>query len=284
MKLNMGCGHNKRVNYINVDQSAVCLPDQVVNLEVTPWPWPNNSVDEVLFENSLEHIGHETHVFLAIIQELYRVCKNDAIIKIDVPHPRHDYFIDDPTHVRAITPLTLQLFSRRLNDLWKEKKAANSPLAHYLNVDFEIETCETALDEPYLSMFREGQLSQQDIAIALREKNNVAHSYHFIWRVIKKENQTIAPQTNTAFIFEPDWTGLTWVTVVIDYLNTYTPGSPVALVIPLDGSITLAEAKSKITEVFIGLERETFPDLVLLDHNENPIETLRRYSSIQWIH
>ena len=57
MKLNMGCGHNKREGYVNVDMSPVCNPDVVWDLETLPWPWQDNSVDGVLFNHSLEHLG-----------------------------------------------------------------------------------------------------------------------------------------------------------------------------------------------------------------------------------
>ena len=45
------------------------------------------------------------------------------MIKIIVPHPRHDDFISDPTHVRPITILGLQLFDKDLNIKWEKNKA-----------------------------------------------------------------------------------------------------------------------------------------------------------------
>ena len=69
---------------------------------------------------------------------MYRVCRGEARIQINVPHWRHDYFYDDPTHVRAITPLGLQLFSQQLNREWIARGGANSPLGLYLGVDFEL--------------------------------------------------------------------------------------------------------------------------------------------------
>ena len=93
MKLNMGCGHNKREGYVNVDMSPVCNPDVVWDLETLPWPWQDNSVDGVLFNHSLEHLGQIARVFLGMMKELYRVCRDGAEIEINVPHPRHDNFI-----------------------------------------------------------------------------------------------------------------------------------------------------------------------------------------------
>jgi predicted SAM-dependent methyltransferase len=104
MNLNMGCGYNKRAGYVNVDVSPTCAPDVVCDLELVPWPWRNDEADEVLFNHSLEHLGQTSKAFLEIIKELYRICKHNARIEINVPHPRRDDFINDPTHVRIITP------------------------------------------------------------------------------------------------------------------------------------------------------------------------------------
>ena len=120
----------------------------VSDLESLPWPWPDNSVDEVIFKHSLEHLGQDPRTFLGMMKELYRVCRNGAEITVTVPHPRHDDFIGDPTHVRIITPEMLALFDRKQCDTWQRMGASNTPLAHYLHVDFAVVTSEWVLAEP----------------------------------------------------------------------------------------------------------------------------------------
>ena len=90
MKLNLGCGNYKMDGFFNVDKFAYCEPDEVVDLEVFPWPWADNAVDEVVMSHVLEHLGQETKVYFGIIKELYRVCGDGAEVRIAVPHPRHD--------------------------------------------------------------------------------------------------------------------------------------------------------------------------------------------------
>lgn len=180
MKLNMGCGHNKLPGYTNVDAAPECAPDIVCDLEVFPWPWPDSSVDEIVFNHSLEHLGETSRTFLGMIKELYRICKPGAQIKIVVPHPRHEHFLNDPTHVRPITPQLLTLFDRELNDQWKREQAANSPLAHYLAVDFTLTEVETVLSEPYATQYREKVLSDADVASMVRELNNIAMEYRIV--------------------------------------------------------------------------------------------------------
>ena len=184
-KYNMGCGHHKIAGHINVDASAVCQPDMVFDLESLPWPFDTSSADEVVFNHSLEHMGQTPKIFLGIMQELYRISKDGAEILINVPHPRHDYFINDPTHVRPITPLLLRLFDKDLNDEWKKSGIPNTPLAHYLDVNFKLVFIECVLDEPYKTMRQQDQISNDEIHRMLRELNNIAEEYRFKLIVIK---------------------------------------------------------------------------------------------------
>ncbi|MFN9871591.1 MAG: class I SAM-dependent methyltransferase [Cyanobacteriota bacterium] len=146
IKLNLGCGSRQLEGYVNVDGFAGCHPDQVVDLERTPWPFPDNSAEEIVLHHVLEHLGQQPKVFLAVMQELYRVAAADALIHIDVPHPLHDDFRTDPTHVRSITPRTLSMFSRRNCEEWQRLGYANTPLALMTGVDFEIESVRYDLD------------------------------------------------------------------------------------------------------------------------------------------
>lgn len=185
MRLNLGCGSRRLPGWINVDREAVCKPDQRWDLEQTPWPWLDSSAEEVQLRHVLEHIGQKPETFLAIIRELWRVCRHGASVTIEVPHPRHDSFLADPTHVRPILPSTLALFDQEQNRTWAASEVPNTPLGLIAGVDFRIESIAYSLDEPWRSQFEAGIISQQEVEAAISRHNNVVGAITILWRARK---------------------------------------------------------------------------------------------------
>lgn len=182
MKLNLGCGENRKAGYYNVDKQG--SPDVLHDLETFPWPWDDESIDEVLMNHVLEHLGESVSVYLSIIKELYRICKPGAIIHIFVPHPRHDNFISDPTHVRAVTPFGLSLFNQAQNRKHAKKGAANSPLGLYCGVDFKVDDVKYSLEDEYAKHLNADTMSIDDLNRDIKRYNNVVKEMHIIWRRI----------------------------------------------------------------------------------------------------
>ncbi|MBF0186463.1 MAG: hypothetical protein HQL50_00900 [Magnetococcales bacterium] len=183
MKLNLGCGNHHLNGYLNVDK--VGRADTLCDLESLPWPWENNSVQEIVMRHVLEHLGQKSDTFLGIMQEIYRVCRDGAVITITVPHPRSDSFLDDPTHVRPITVNGMALFSKAKNLEWAERGAANTPLGLILDVDFELTDSRFNLDEPWLSKLQQGVLTTEQIFEAERHQFNVVHEIEIVLTVRK---------------------------------------------------------------------------------------------------
>ena len=186
MKLNLGCGFRKRDGYHNVDKFADCMPDEIVDLEQFPWPWPDDSVDEVVMSHVLEHLGAETAVYFNIFRELHRVCRHGAVLDITVPHPRHDTFIADPTHVRPITIDGLSMFSRRQCEEWIRDGHANTPIAVMIGVDFEITRTTIVLDNDWRSRYETGKVSNIEMVRAMRELSNVVQETRIVMRAVKR--------------------------------------------------------------------------------------------------
>lgn len=188
IKLNLGCGFKRIPGYINVDSVPDCQPDQVVNLELTPWPWADNSVDEVQLIHVLEHLGREPQVFIGIMQQLYRVCRHGASVHVIVPHHRHDNFYSDPTHVRPVTPLGLSLFDKQLCESWVKNGYANTPLALYCGVDFVTESVQHDIEERWLKRLNAGHISPEQLNDAMLHQCNVITQSRFLLKVRKTES------------------------------------------------------------------------------------------------
>jgi SAM-dependent methyltransferase len=82
-RLNLGCGDQDIKNgYVNVDFRDI-PGTTMVDLEKFPWPWPNNTFDEILMFDILEHFS-----FLnteKVISEIWRILKPDGFVDIQVP-------------------------------------------------------------------------------------------------------------------------------------------------------------------------------------------------------
>lgn len=192
LKLNTGCGHNRRPGFVNVDASAACKPDVVADLEATPWPWEDSAAETIAFNHSLEHMGADAKVFLGIMTELYRVAAHDCELVINVPHPRHDDFINDPTHVRAITPAMMSLFDREKNDAWQAAGAANTPLSHYTGVDLRRTHLMLQLAPKYQAQLDAGALTQAQLLELADERLNVVAEIRMRFRVRKPPGAPLA--------------------------------------------------------------------------------------------
>lgn len=184
-KLNLGCGQNKIEGFINVDKYTSYSPEVVWDLETFPWPFESNSADEILLNHSLEHMGATADIFFGIMKELYRVASPSAQIAINVPHPRCEAFAGDPTHVRPVTPTILSLFSKKNNLKWQETGEPNTPLATYLDVDFEIVSIQYQLTPHWQQQLSSGKISRDDLNFAALTYYNVVDEIQMVIKAIK---------------------------------------------------------------------------------------------------
>ena len=192
-RLNLGCGFDKKTGWINVDKSPLSKPDQIVDLEQIPWPWSNSSISEIQLCHVLEHLGESTDGYLAIIGEIWRICQPGALIRIVVPHPRHDHYLNDPTHVRPITVQGLEMFSQKRNHEWIRKGIANTPLGLQIGVDFEIVSFDVVPDEPWRGRIKRGEIQSNQLQEAMRTYANVIMETTIVMRTIKTDTPINLP-------------------------------------------------------------------------------------------
>jgi len=82
-KLNLGCGTDIKKGYVNVDFIEGKGVDIVYDLNKTPYPFKDNSFEEIYASHILEHLGGD---WFKIIGELNRILRKKGILIIKVPH------------------------------------------------------------------------------------------------------------------------------------------------------------------------------------------------------
>lgn len=187
LKLNLGCAHNKCEGWVNVDINETHQPDVICDLTQAPWPWDDHSVDEVLAWHVLEHLGETTEAWFTVLRELYRVCKHGAKIRFAVPHPRHDDFLTDPTHVRPLTFRQLEMYNQELNHQWIAKKWANTTLGLYLGVDFRLLEQEYILESHVYQRLERGEINSAQVQELVLTQNNICKELRGVLQVHKSE-------------------------------------------------------------------------------------------------
>jgi|PlaIllAssembly_1097288.scaffolds.fasta_scaffold03221_2 hypothetical protein len=187
MKLNLGCGDKKMEGYVNVDNDPRVQPDVLLDLEKDKWIWENDSVDEIVAHHILEHLGDGYFHFL---QEMYRVGKDGAIIHVLVPHPRHDVFLNDPTHKRPITVEGLTMFNKSINRGWIASGDHSSKLGLLYDVNFELIDVKYAFDPFYREEVEAQPEDKRDAYLGrlARERNNVIIELFITLMVVKNED------------------------------------------------------------------------------------------------
>lgn len=127
LRLDIACGKNKKTGFTGVDiwEGA----DIVADLEKFPWPFEDNSVDEIFCSHYIEH----TPDLISFANEIYRIMKVGAKAEIIAPYYSSIRAWQDPTHLRAISENTFLYFN-------KDWRVLNK-LDHYPVVaDFDFES------------------------------------------------------------------------------------------------------------------------------------------------
>jgi len=84
MKLNLGCGLDKRSDYINIDCRREVKPDLVVDLEkMFLRMFKDDSIEEIYMKDFLEHLSWR--VVDEFLEDCYRVLKRRGKVWIQTP-------------------------------------------------------------------------------------------------------------------------------------------------------------------------------------------------------
>lgn len=86
VRIDLGCGNNKRPGFIGLDFVDAPAVDHVLDLTHDRYPFDDASVDEVFSAHFLEHIDKPDHVF----HEVGRIAKDGARLEFWTPYAYSD--------------------------------------------------------------------------------------------------------------------------------------------------------------------------------------------------
>jgi len=108
VRVNLGSGNVYMPGWVNVDFNTNNKVD--INCDLTKEvPFVDNSVDEILLDNVLEHIQRDRYFWF--MDELWRICKPGAVIKIYVPHCSNVGAFGHPAHYNYFHSWSLNVMS-----------------------------------------------------------------------------------------------------------------------------------------------------------------------------
>lgn len=125
VKLDIGCGKNKREGFIGIDQFPMDGVDIVIDVRSEQLGYENNSVDEINASHFLEHLTAKERVFL--LNEFYRVLKPGGIVTIVTPHWASNRAYGDFTHQ---WPPVSEMFYYYLSKKWRDSNAPHTDIEY----------------------------------------------------------------------------------------------------------------------------------------------------------
>jgi len=105
-RLNLGAGRDIKTGFLNHDIAPLSGIDIVADLNSYPWPWSDDSIDEILANDLLEHLDN----FLPAMEEIYRILKPGGLVKLSVPYWNSCSRYIDPTHKMGFHEDTFKFF------------------------------------------------------------------------------------------------------------------------------------------------------------------------------
>ena len=133
----LGCGLKRYPHAIHVDINPEVNPNIVWDLNKYPWPFEDNRFKNIIAEHILEHIWVQGDVegFFKLWKEIWRICKNDAEINVEVPYCMHSLAYSDPGH-KSFWGREIFLFVSKKE--YERNRKMKSMMTQY-NIDFDFD-------------------------------------------------------------------------------------------------------------------------------------------------
>ncbi|VVB82957.1 Methyltransferase domain protein [uncultured archaeon] len=117
-KLNFGCGEDIKEGFDNIDVQINPKIQKSFNFDKFPYPIKENSYDYIWSRSVLEHLEEPDKV----LNELWRICKPNAVIEMIVPYYNNKSAVSDMQHKHFFSDTTFKVFVDETCRINKEKK------------------------------------------------------------------------------------------------------------------------------------------------------------------
>ena len=104
--LDVGCGTAKTPGAVGIDFNPSTAADIVHDLDVYPWPLPDNAFDVIVCRHIVEHVTD----LIRFMEEVHRIGRPGAQVEIVTPHFSSRFSYTDPTHLRHLSLFSLDYF------------------------------------------------------------------------------------------------------------------------------------------------------------------------------
>lgn len=94
--LNLGSGEEPMRDFVNVDVRADTGADVIHDLNVFPWPFADESFEQVTAQDVIEHLRDP----IRVMEEVWRVLTPGGLVTMRTPHCISENSWIDPTHVQ----------------------------------------------------------------------------------------------------------------------------------------------------------------------------------------
>ena len=105
-KLDIGCGKNKIKDAVGIDRVNLQGVDIIRDLNEFPYPFEDNSFDEIYATHVIEHLNS----IVEAMEEIYRLAKPNTKVVIVTPHYSDYMSWADPTHKWHLTTYSFRYF------------------------------------------------------------------------------------------------------------------------------------------------------------------------------
>lgn len=119
--LDIGCGSAKTPGAVGLDISADTDADIVHDLDTFPYPVADDSFDQILLQDVIEHVAEPMRVFA----ELRRIVRPGGSVQLRTPHFSSVLAYGDPTHKQYFSTIAI-------------RQLADPRFAHYSDARFEV--------------------------------------------------------------------------------------------------------------------------------------------------